>query len=422
MWRPMSYGTHSDVSAPGTDAAGVGGEASEAAIDPIMLVFAPETANDPREAYRRLRDECPVASSGALMGDGTGWAVSRYEDVMWALRHPEVFSSGPEAVSIGQEQRLIPLQVDPPEHLKYRRLLDPEFSPRKMAELESDVRALVGPIVDRFADKGSCDFHEDFATPLPSTVFLRLMGMSQDDLTLLLQWRDNTIRPDVEPGDFEGAQRIRDETGHAITDYFKQAIATKRAQPDDALLSRLVHGKVEGRDVTDDELLGMCHLLLLAGLDTVTATLDCMIAYLAQHPDRRRQIVARPELIDAAVEELLRHETPVMMVARSVVQDVEIGGCQMRKGDSLTPLLGAANLDEREFDDPHGVSFERTENRHVAFGAGPHRCLGSHLARLELRVALEEFHKRIPEYSLAEGTTLSYSPAIRQANALPLVW
>ena len=226
----------------------------------------------------------------------------------------------------------------------------------------------------------------------------------------------------MEPGDFDGAERIRAETGKEITQYFRSAIAAKRANPDDALLSRIVHGKVDGRPPTDEELLGMCHLLLLAGLDTVTATLDCMIAWLAQHPERRRQLVEHPELIDNAVEELLRHETPVMMVARAVAKDFEFGGCQMHKGDSLTPLIGAANLDEGEFDDPLDVSWERTENRHMAFGAGPHRCLGSHLARLELRVALEEFHKRIPDYSIAEGAILSYSPGIRQADALPLVW
>ncbi|HEY3832371.1 MAG TPA: cytochrome P450 [Acidimicrobiia bacterium] len=412
----MTYGTSTEPTPPAESGDGD-------LLDPVTALWMPDTATDPRETYRRLRQECPVASGGDMMGNGsTGWIVSRYDDVMSALRNPEVFSSGPDAVSIGQEQRLIPLQVDPPEHVKYRRLLDPEFSPKNMAALEPDVRALIGSLVDAFVQHKTCDFHEEVATPLPSTVFLRLMGMSQDDLPTLLQWRDNTIRPQVEPGDFDGAERIRAETGKEITKYFREAIAAKRANPDGALLSRIVHGKVDGRLPTDEELLGMCHLLLLAGLDTVTATLDCMIAWLAQHPERRRQLVEHPELIDNAVEELLRHETPVMMVARAVAKDIEFGGCQMRKGDSLTPLIGAANLDEGEFDDPLDVSWERTENRHMAFGAGPHRCLGSHLARLELRVAIEEFHKRIPDYSIAEGAVLSYSPGIRQADALPLVW
>jgi cytochrome P450 len=397
---------------------------ADAQLDPAMMLFTQEAANDPRPTYQRLREQCPVASTASFMGDGSkSWFLSGYDDVLWALRHPEVFSSSIGAVDIGQEQKLIPLQVDPPEHAKYRRLLDPQFSPARVAAIEADARLLVGQLVDKFAARGSCDFHEEFATPLPSTLFLRLMGMPQADLASFLQWRDNTIRPDVEPGDYEGAQRIREQTGHDITAYFKDAAAGKRRNPDDALLSRLVHSDVDGRPITEDELMGMCHLLLLAGLDTVTATLDCMVLYLATHPDRRAALVADPALVDSAVEELLRHETPVMVVARTVVQDVVMGGQQMHAGDSLAPVIGAANTDGAEFASPHVVDFDRAANRHLAFGAGPHRCLGSHFARMELRVALDEFHKRIPDYRLADDANIQFSPAIRQANeGLPLVW
>jgi cytochrome P450 len=161
---------------------------------------------------------------------------------------------------------------------------------------------------------------------------------------------------------------------------------------------------------------------MLGGLDTVTATLDCMITYLARHPERRRAIVEGPGLIPHAVEELLRHETPVMMVPRKVVQDVEIGGVQCRAGDSATLLLGAADIDPAEFQDAAAVRFDRGRNRHLAFGGGPHRCLGSHLARLELCVALEEFHRRIPEYDIVDGVDINFSPGIRQAEQLPLTF
>ncbi|MDQ1447291.1 MAG: hypothetical protein QOC79_262, partial [Actinomycetota bacterium] len=190
----------------------------------------------------------------------------------------------------------------------------------------------------------------------------------------------------------------------------------------DRLLSRVVTAEVDGRPLTQAEMLGMCHLLLLGGLDTVTATLDCMIAYLAQHPERRRAVVADPELMSAAIEELLRHQTPVMMVPRIVAQDCEIGGVSIEAGDGATLLLGAANVDAEEFDDPDDVRLDRESNRHLAFGGGPHRCLGSHLARMELRVAMEEFHKRIPDYELAEGAEIHFSPGIRQADNLPLVF
>jgi cytochrome P450 len=282
---------------------------------------------------------------------------------------------------------------------------------------------LVNQIIDGFANDDGCNFHEAFATPLPSTIFLQLMGLPQSDLPTFLQWRDNTIRPDVAPDDWEGAQRIREETGKAITAYFQGAIDERRRHPDDrGVLGRLVAGEIEGRPLTDEELLGMCHLLLLGGLDTVTATLDCAIVYLARHPERRRMLVDDAAVTAGAIEELLRAESPVMVVPRVVKHDTTIDGVEIRAGDHATLCIGAANGDDAEFASSHDVDFARTPNRHLAFGGGPHRCLGSHLARMELRVALEEFHHRIPDYELAPGAEIHYSPGIRQAESLPLVF
>jgi len=389
--------------------------------DVSSLLFTQEAADHPHEAYARIRSECPVSrEAGWTGGDDHTVYVSRYEDVMWALKHPEVFSSAPGAVNIGQEHPLIPLQVDPPEHAKYRRMLDPEFSPIKMRALEPDVRLLVNQILDGFVDRGSCDFHEEFATPLPSAIFLRLMGMSQDDLGQFLEWRDDTIRPDTtDPAE---AQRIRDRVGAEINAYFERALDEKLANPDDGLMSRVAVGEVDGRPLTRAEQLGMCHLLMLGGLDTVTATLDCMVAYLAQHPDRRQALVDDPALVDTVVEELLRTETPVVMVPRVIAQDGELGGVEYKAGDSAVILIGAADVDDAEFPDAGSVDFEREKNRHVAFGAGPHRCLGSHLARMELRVAIEELHKRIPDYRIQADVDLHFSAAIRQATDLRLEW
>jgi cytochrome P450 len=166
----------------------------------------------------------------------------------------------------------------------------------------------------------------------------------------------------------------------------------------------------------------MCHLLMLGGLDTVTATLDCMVSYLAEHPDRRRALADDPALVDTVVEELLRAETPVVMVPRVVAQDATIAGVDVKAGDHAVIILGAADTDGAEFPDAESVVFDREKNRHVAFGAGPHRCLGSHLARMELRVAIEEFHKRIPDYRIQDDVDLHFSPAIRQAADLRLEW
>ena len=215
---------------------------------------------------------------------------------------------------------------------------------------------------------------------------------------------------------------IRDRAGAAITAYFEAALDERAARPDDGLMSRIAVGEVDGRPLTRAEQLGMCHLLLLGGLDTVTATLDCMITYLARHPERRSAVLADPDRMATAVEELLRTETPVVMVPRLVAADVEFGGVALQAGDTATIVIGAADTDEAEFPDAETVDLDRERNRHLAFGAGPHRCLGSHLARMELRVALEEFHRRIPDYEIAPGAEIHFTPAIRQAMGLPLVW
>ena len=384
--------------------------------DIVAEIFSPRVASDPLPAYADLLTSCPVSRAETPFGGSV--LISDYTNVRSALRTPGVFSSA-GVVEIGNEFPLIPLSVDPPEHAKYRRLLDPEFSPARMAALEPEARALTHRVLDSFVGDGYCDFHEQFATPIPSTVFLALCGLPQEDLDQFLRWRDDTIRPQAKTA--EEAQQIRDAAGSQITNYFAEAIAQKRKQPDERLLSRLVHAQVEDRDLTHAELLGICHLLLLAGLDTVTATLDCMIAYLAAHPDARHALQHSGDYI-TAVEELLRHQTPVVAVPRRVLCPADVAGVQIAAGDSVLLLLGSANVDPTEFDQPDQVLTDRNHNRHLAFGGGPHRCLGSHLARMELRVALAAWHERIGDYELATGTTLQYSPGIRQVTPLPLTF
>jgi cytochrome P450 len=397
------------------DETGTEVEKVDAAVNDL---FSQRCADDPHTVYHEVHEMCPVHRAPGMFG-GHSVHVSGYEDVRWALRHPEVFSSK-DVVNVGGDVPLIPLSVDPPDHAKYRRMLDPEFSPKKMQALEPEARELVNRIIDKFADKGQCEFNDDFATPLPSTIFLALMGLPQSDLPDFLQWRDDTIRPHADT--VEEGERIRQAAGQAIERYFVSALEEKHRNPDDRLLTRVAHGEVDGRPLNNAEQLGMCHLLLLGGLDTVTATLDCMITYLAQHPDRRRAVVDDPELMEPVIEELLRHQTPVMMLPRIIAQDFEFGGVQMNAGDSATLMIGAANCDRSEFEDADEVVLDREANRHLAFGGGPHRCLGSHLARMELKVALQEFHRRIPEYVIAEGTEIHFSPGIRQADRLPLVF
>jgi cytochrome P450 len=390
---------------------------ARAPVDPTQHLFSFETAKNPHPTYEGLLRECPVARG--QYGDHPSVVVSRYADVNWALRHPEFFSSAGGTVGVG-EQPLIPVEVDPPRHTAYRRFLNPRFVPREIEKLEPEMRALVRRLVDSLADREGCDFHEEFSTPLPSGIFLALMGLPAEDLPRFLQWRDDTIRPDVAPGDFEAAEQVRRRTALAINEYFREAIARRRDNPDGTLLSDVVQASVDGEPLTEVELLGISHLLLLGGLDTVTATLDCMVAFLAEHPAERALLTASPEAVPAAVEELLRWTTPVQVLPRIVAQEVELGGVKLRAGDRVTLVIGAANCDAEMFEP--GWDLSRSPNRHVAFGAGNHLCLGAHLARLELRVALEEFHRRIPDYHIREGVELVFSPGIRQASTLPLVF
>ena len=372
-----------------------------------------EIAANPQPFYRQARAE------GAVVEGPFGPQVVRRSAVEYALTHPEEFSSGFEAVDLGQSVPLIPLQVDPPDHRKYRRLLDPIFAPRRMNVLEPQITALVNELIDGFLDKGSCEFAEDFAIPLPSSVFLALVGLPLSDLPSVLDMKNGILRP--EGADFDEVAASQKVAARRIEDYFAEVLKDRRANPRDDLLSMFIEAEVDSEHLTEDEILGICFLFILAGLDTVTDSLECFIARLAQHPAERRQIVEDPSIIPSAVEELLRWETPVTTVARVATRDVDLGGCPIHAGDNIGIVIGSANTDEEAVPGSDQVDLTRTENRHLAFGGGVHRCLGSHLARLELRIALREWHRRIPEYSIVPGTELSYMMGLRQIDSLPLI-
>jgi cytochrome P450 len=349
--------------------------------------------------------------------------LSRYEDVVRALRHPEIFSSEMDMhVGLGTERPMIPQQIDPPAQTRYRKILDVQFSRQRMAELEPAVRRHAGELIDRFVDAGACEFDADFAVPLPCRAFLSLMGLPQEDLALFLELKNGIIRPPVAPLDLEAARAYRKMTGKRIYAYFEQLIDERTARPRDDMMTYFTEVELDGRKLARTEILDICFLFLLGGLDTVTATLGCSMAYLAANPDQRRKLVENPALVPGAVEELLRWETPVMIVPRVLKQDVAIGDVTLAKGTMVNLLIGAADVDDAEFPDATRVDFERQRNRHIAFGAGPHRCLGSHLARMELRAALEEWHLRIPDYAIKPGETPRVSPGIREVTYLPLVW
>jgi cytochrome P450 len=380
----------------------------------------PDSTRHPQPLYKMLREAQPV-----MRVEGVGVVLTRRAEIEAVFRDPLLFSSNMDAVDLSNVRPLIPLQIDPPEHKKYRKILDPLFAPKQMTLLEAPVAALANELIDRFIERGECDFAQEFSVPFPSQVFLTLLGLPLEDLPVFLKMKDGIIRPDHVMGLGRNDPATVDyqrQIALSIYDYFNRVLDDREAERRDDLLSRFLDVEVEGHSLSREEILDICFLFLIAGLDTVSASLDCFYGYLAEHPEARAQIVADPSIIPNVVEELLRWETPVSGVARAASVDTELAGCPIKAGEHVMVVLGGANTDEAELADSFDVRFDRTVNRHLAFGGGLHRCLGSHLARLELRVAMREWHARIPDYSIKAGHQLMYTPSIRSLETFPMVF
>lgn len=271
-------------------------------------------------------------------------------------------------------------------------------------------------LIEQFADKGSCDFFLDFARLFPTTIFMEIMGLPVDRAGEFLQW----VHELMHSGASDPAQR--EEATMKIMGFLGQLVAERRNQPQDDLMSDLVIAEIDGQPIGDMELLEMCFLLYMAGLDTVAGELGAFFHHLATHQDDRRRIVDDPACIPDAVEELLRAYA-IVTTGRLITRDVEWNGCPMKAGDRVLLPTPSANRDDAAFEDSTSVDLSRQANRHIAFGAGPHRCVGSHLARLELVVALEEWHRRIPNYSLDTSEPLKFhSGGVAGYEKLPLIW
>ena len=359
--------------------------------------------------------------------EGVALSFSRV-NTDYVLRHHEQFSSVVD-LGLGNIRPMIPLNVDPPMHSKYRKLLDPLFAPKRMDEQEDDITRRVNLFIDAFVDHGECNFTEEFAELFPSSVFLGLMGLPEDEMRMFLHMRDGVLHPQKwdEQAMFDGEARakVMNAAGREIYDYFGNLVDERRRHPADDIITRFTVVEIDGEKLSRDEILDICYLFLIAGLDTVSDTLTCSYAFLATHPAHRRMIVDDPSLIPTAVEELLRWESPVPTgVPRLAKCPVELpSGAHVAEGTMVMPNYGAANMDPAVYDDPLDVRFDREQNPHIAFGGGVHRCLGSHLARRELRITLREWHRRIPEYRIKPGhEQLEYPPGLRHVKDLTLTW
>jgi cytochrome P450 len=364
---------------------------------------------DPTGFMDELREKYRVFYSPAYEGF---WAVTRWQDQRELLQRPEDFSSFPVGLPAGPGYggiKMVPIALDPPEHRKYRALINPVFGPGRIGQLEDKIREVARELIDELlAETGSFDFIERYAEQLPTRIFVDMLGLPFAEHKKFLRWV-NDILHSTQVG--EGLVR-KQQAGAEVNAYLTELISERVAQRDageekDDIVTLLIDSEVDGERLTEEEVLQMTFLLFLAGLDTVTSAHGFMFEFLANNPDHRRQLIDDPELIPNAIEELLRFKAFANSV-RTVTHDLEFAGVQMKAGDRVWIHTGSGSRDPREFDDPLTVDFHRTPNRHLAFLAGAHRCAGSNLARLELKVTIEEWHKRIPDYAQTEGETVTY--------------
>jgi cytochrome P450 len=392
-------------------------------------IFDREYIKNPFPVWDELRAKCPVAHTERW---GGSWMPTRYEDLFDIARDVKHFSSGNVLVAETQpppggartESEGVrvynvgapPITSDPPEHTWARRLILPPFSANSVAKWEPETRELCTRLVDGFIENGRADGAADYAQQIPPRVIASMLGIPKDNAETFTGW----VRGFLEFGATNPGLR-RESMGN-IFGYLHGQIQERKAAPGDDLISYLLAQQVDGRPVPEEHVLGTCFLILVAGIDTTWSSIGSALWHLAQHPEHRAALIGNPGLMPNAVEELLRAYSPVTM-AREVAADIEYAGCPMREGDKVLMNFPAANRDPAVFDDPDRVILDREKNPHIAFGVGIHRCAGSNLARMEMRVALETWLSRIPEFRLADPDAVTWAGGqVRGPRSMILVW
>jgi len=368
--------------------------------------FAWEFHDDPYPTYRWLRDHAPIYRNEAM----DFWALSRFRDVMSAFVDWQTYSSVGALVlekldPVFLEMAPIMILMDPPRHDRLRKLVSRAFTPRRVAEMEPFVRRLACDMLDPLAAHGGGDFVEDFSTPFPMDVIFTLLGVPEADRRMVRTWTDVSLSRD--PGTDAIPARAK-EAGAQSLRYFFGLVQELRARPNDGLISGLFDVEIEDEGgttsrLTDGEIVGFCSLLGAAGSETTTRLLGFAALLFARHPEQYATILADSCRIPDAVEEVLRWSSPAQYAVRNVMRDVEWYGLRVPRGDRIMLLAGAANRDEREYPDPDRFDVTRGITTQLGFGQGVHFCIGASLARLESRIALEEFARRFPRYAIDES-------------------
>lgn len=368
-------------------------------------------------ALRRLQ-ESDVTEVFWTTRNGGRWVVTRSTEINAVLSDTAHFSSRYISVPKTPPERemppLKPLQMDPPDHMKYRNLLMAALSPKAVQGLGENARVLAIELIEGFRARGECEFVSEFAQHLPVAIFLNIVDLPESDRPYLTQLTEVVVRSDDESQRQTALQKIGA--------YGMQKVRERRAHPGSDLISSLATAKIDGEELDDFALTGMMTLLLLAGLDTVASTMGFFARFLATNPDHRKQLASNPALMQNAVEELLRRY-PIANLARVVKEDVEFSGVAMKEGDMVVVPTALDGLDDRRFSDPLKVDFNREKPIHATFGGGAHRCMGSMLARTELRVFLDEWLKRIPDFQISPDADVKISVrSVATITSLPLIW
>ena len=351
------------------------------------------------ETYGQLRDKCPVGHSDKYDGF---WFLTKRDDIFAAEQDPERYSVAPSMLlpSFGTDVPMIPIDIDPPKHWAYRRILLPLFTPQAMDKLEDGIRQIARETARKVLEvleKDVADVSRMFARPVPTIVFSRVAGFPENDWPMFDAWVDDIIYARTE--DPERARIAAQE----VMDYFDDLLKSRKgSERKDDIIQKLLEAEVDGEPLSHEELISYCYLLFVAGLDTTAWAIRSALWYLGQNPGDQKRLRENPELTPMAGEEFLRTLAPVQAMARTCMADTEIRGQKIAAGERVVLVFGSGNRDPDVFDQPDKIQIDREENKHLAFGAGIHRCLGSNLGRRELVVALQEFLSIVPEFTLVD--------------------
>jgi cytochrome P450 len=383
--------------------------------------FAYETHADPYPRYRALRDHAPVYWNA----ERRFWALSRHADVLAAFKDHQRFSSAGgvslERSSAGDPSAVASfIAMDPPRHDRLRGLVSRAFTPRRVADLEPQVRRLTDTHLRAVLGAGRCDFIQDFAAKLPMDVVSEMLGVPTSDRDELRRWADLVLHRDdgvteVPPAGLEAAGKL--------LGYFAKLVAGRRRTPGSDLTSALIAASLDGDRLDDREIMGFLFLMIIAGNETTTKLLGNALYWLSGHPAERARVEADARLIPAWVEETLRYHNSTQALARTLAEDVPLHGHTMAAGDKVLLLIGSANRDERVFPDPDRFHVGRDQSESLAFGKGTHFCLGASLARLEGQVALEAVHAHLRDWAIdTDGLVRVHSANVRGFASMPLTF